>query len=136
MSWGKDYATHDAGIFQRVKLPYPNAKVTFTAWMASWSGNGSNWGDNPQAAVSKLVGIDPTGNTDVWSSRVVWSADNRGALDWQKLSLSVVAQGDAATVFIRSRNELPMQRNAVFVDEVSLIAEPSIPPRPPGPLRC
>src|SRR5262245_6860317 len=32
MSWGKDYATYDAGIWQRVRLPASSGRVTATAW--------------------------------------------------------------------------------------------------------
>src|SRR5687767_12538382 len=56
MSWGKDHATYDAGIWTRVKLPSGTGRITLTAWMRSWSGNGNNWGDNPQADTGKLIG--------------------------------------------------------------------------------
>lgn len=133
MSWGKDYATHDAGIWQRVKLPASSGKLTFTAWMTSWSGNGNTWGDSPQGGVVKLIGIDPTGATDVWAPTVVWSPENRVAVEWTQLTVSTEARGEFATVFIRSRNDLPMQRNAVFVDDVVLAQASSAPPTPVAP---
>src|SRR5437867_469991 len=101
MSWGKDYATYDAGIWQRVKLPAASGKLTATVWMTSWSGEGNNWGDNPQAETGKLIGIDPTGNTDVWSSNVIWSAENRAKVDWVQVTVTTEAKGDSATIFLR-----------------------------------
>src|SRR2546426_6298903 len=130
MSWGKDFATYDAGIWQRVKLPAASGKLTATVWMTSWSGDGNNWGDNPQSDTGKLIGIDPTGNTDVWSSNVIWSAENRAKVDWVQVTVTTEAKGDSATIFLRSRNDLPMHRNATFVDEVrmSLDQAPGAPP--------
>src|SRR5262245_45579839 len=120
MSWGKDYATYDAGIWQKVHLPGSSGTLTATVWMSSWSGEGNNWGDNPQANTGKLIGIDPTGNTDVWSTNVVWSGENQTKVDWVQVAVSTEAKGEFATIFIRSRNELPMHRNATFIDEVRM----------------
>src|SRR5438477_7955395 len=103
MSWGKDYATFDGGIWQRVQLPAATGKLKFTAWMTSWSGNGNSWGSTPQASVGKLIGIDPTGATDVWASSVIWSAEDRTAVDWVQLNLTTDAKSNFATVFIRGR---------------------------------
>lgn len=137
MSWGKDYATFDAGIWQRVQLPNGAAtgKLTLTAWMTSWSGNGNSWGGTPQARVGKLIGIDPTGATDVWANTVVWSNEDSTAVDWTQLKVTTDAKSNFATVFLRGHNDLPMNRNAVFTDEVVLTLDqtPAAPAAPPGP---
>jgi hypothetical protein len=134
-SWGKDYATHDGGVFQRIRLPATSGKLVLTAWMAGWSGNGNAWGDNPQSRYEKLIGIDPTGATDFKAGTVVWSPAASGTNDWQQLRLETDAKGEWATVFLRGRNELPMQRNAVFTDEIVLRLEaaqaPTPTPQPP-----
>src|SRR5439155_8528360 len=96
MSWGKDYATYDAGIWQKVHLPAGSGKLTLSVWMRSWSGEGDQWAGNPQSKTGKLVGIDPTGNTDVWASSVIWSAENFGALDFQQVSVTTDAKGGDA----------------------------------------
>ena len=135
MSWGKDYARYDAGIFQKVALPQGTGKITLTAWAASWSGNGNDWGGAPNAPIGKLIGVDPTGGTDVWAATVVWSAENRVADDWTQLTLTTDAKSGAATVFLRARNDYAEQRNAVFWDEIRLTMDttPAAPPPPPGP---
>jgi hypothetical protein len=129
-SWGKDYATHDGGVWQRVRLPAASGKLVLTAWMAGWSGNGNTWGDNPQSRYEKLIGVDPTGATDVWAGTVVWTAPASGTNDWQQLRLETEAKGDWATVYLRGRNELPMQRNAVFTDEIVLQLAAAAAPTP------
>ncbi|HEV8633213.1 MAG TPA: hypothetical protein VG370_03075 [Chloroflexota bacterium] len=129
-TWGKDYATHDGGVWQRVRLPAANGKLILTAWMAGWSGNGNNWGDSPQSKLEKLIGIDPTGATDVWAGTVMWSPIYSGTVDWQELRLETEARGEWATVYLRARNELPMQRNAAFTDEIALRLEPPQAPAP------
>lgn len=132
MSWGKDYARFEAGVFQRVNLPQSTGKLTLTAWAASWSGNGNDWGGAPNGPVFKQIGIDPTGATDVWAPTVVWSPENTTALDFTQLTLSTEAKSNGATVFLKARNEYAYQRNAVFWDEVRLVME-TTPPPPPGP---
>ena len=143
MSWGKDYAKFDAGIFQKVNLPQSSGQITLTAWAASWSGNGNSWGGAPNADVTKMIGIDPTGATDVWASTVIWSPENHAASDWTQLTLTVDAKSNAATVFLRARNAYPEQRNAVFWDSVELkmgppaaaaTPVPSVPAPPPQPV--
>jgi hypothetical protein len=133
-SWGKDHATHDGGVWQRVQLPSPTGNLVMTAWMRAWSGNGNTWGDPPQAPYEKLIGIDPTGATDVWAPTVVWSPGAGGTVDWQQLRVETEARGPFATVFIRSRNEYPQQRNATFTDEIVLTQQPTAPPTPVPPV--
>src|SRR5205823_482735 len=77
MSWGKDYAKFEGGIFQKVNLPSPTGKLTLTGWAASWSGVGNDWCGQPNGPLYKTIGIDPTGGTDVWAGTVVWAPENR-----------------------------------------------------------
>src|SRR5205823_11111145 len=109
--------------------------LTLTAWAASWSGTGNSWGGTPNADVTKIIGIDPTGATDVWASTVIWSAENHVGLDWTQLTVTVDAKGNGATVFLRAHNLYPFQRNAVFWDEIRLTmdttpAQPAAAPTP------
>jgi hypothetical protein len=133
MRWSKEHATFDAGIFQRVRLPSPTGKLVFLAWMTSWSGNdGQGWGGPPNEKVEHMVGIDPTGGTDFRAPTVLWSGWQRGSTQWQQTRFETEARGEWATVFMRSRNEYPQQRNATFVDDPELFLQASAPtPVPP-----
>jgi hypothetical protein len=132
MSWGKDYAKFEAGIFQKVNLPQATGKLILTAWAASWSGNGNDWGGAPNDPIIKQIGIDPTGGTDVWAGTVVWSPENASRVDFNQLTFTTDAKSGSATVFLKARNLYPHQRNAVFWDEIRLVME-TTPPPPPGP---
>jgi len=98
---GTQWATHNAGLYQRVAVPR-SSQVTFTAWALAWSSDG----DDPTSVSGPgnyrlSVGIDPTGGTDWAAPSVRWSDPRIEYNNWIQLSISARAESDAVTVFVR-----------------------------------
>jgi len=121
------FATHDAGLYQRVPVE-PGAELTFSVYIYAWSSAtfaDPNESVQPQDMIIQ-VGIDPTGGTDGGADSIVWSeTDNPLAeTDYDQFieySVSAVADATAVTVFIRSNPQGEVGVNHVYVDDATLI---------------
>jgi len=116
------FATHNAGVFQQVKLP-AGSKLTLSAWVQAWSSQDAN----PDAVVDPgnyrvYIGIDPTGGTDWSSPNVVWSPASLQYNTWLRLEVKATSQAGTVTVFLRGQPEFRNQFNDSYWDDVCLTA--------------
>lgn len=126
-----------AGIYQQVQVSPGVAYVATIGWAAY-----ASYGDerNSGLFIGRKVGIDPLGGTDPTSPSIAWSPevwDELGGL-FPQLSVSAVAQRQIITVFVRAHNPQSHGNDEVFLDAVTLKADPSQPaptatPAPPSP---
>jgi len=115
------YATHDAGIYQRVTGITVGAQLRFSAYIYVWSSNFNDLdkSEDPGGVVVQ-VGIDPTGGSDAASSDIIWSSPVVQYDAYNESSVTATAAGTAVTVFVRSTVSTPIQNNNVYVDDASL----------------
>lgn len=90
--WYTFDAPFDAGLKQTVSVPDPAGVITFAAWGVAETA--------VDADMTLRIGIDPTAGDNPDSPDVVWS-DAVAPADFTLFSVSVPAQGSAATVFLR-----------------------------------
>lgn len=125
--WGTSWATHNAGVYQRVGVP-SGSKVTFTAWGRAWSSNGDDVNSSKNEGNYRMsVGIDPTGGTNWSAGSVSWTETRMECLTWIQFSISTQAQGDAVTVFLRGQAEFPVLHNESYWDDACLVVVPPTP---------
>ena len=124
------HGTHEAGIYQRVTNIPAGSRVRFTIWGQAWAGDGDDAKKSEGGGPMRMkVGIDPTGGTDPWSGRIVWSSEANPLDTWQQLAVEATAAGTAVTVFTHSAPPWPTKHNDVYWDNASLVA--TAPPPPP-----
>jgi hypothetical protein len=141
LMWFNTYALHQAGIWQRVKVPR-NSTVRFTIWVQMLSARKTHWvndqmvsGDDDIGNYQVKVGIDPTGWSPgnaqvlvppahvVWSGPV-WDANTRNpdkTNRYVQAQVSARAQGDYVTVWVMGWNRWAYKYEATFVDNASLV---------------
>jgi LysM repeat protein len=115
------YSVHDAGMLQQVSGVRAGQRLRFSAYMQGWSTHENYGASSGQGGMGMRVGIDPTGGTNPFSSRVVWSAAFDTYDTWGLYSVEAVAQGGTVTVFTRSAPAWPLQHNDIYVDDASLV---------------
>jgi LysM repeat protein len=115
------YATHDAGIYQRVTGVAAGTQFRFSAYVYVWSSNYNDLdkSEDPGGVVVQ-VGIDPTGGTDGTSSNIVWSDPVVQYDAYNESSVTATSSATAVTVFVRSTVSSPIQNNNIYVDDASL----------------
>ncbi|MFQ5859546.1 MAG: SH3 domain-containing protein, partial [Anaerolineae bacterium] len=125
------WATHTAGIYQRVPVP-PGNVVTFSAWVQIYTGEADGWDgekhhSDPDAPGNyrALIGIDPFGNTPPGvgappPDTVIWSQPIMMYDVWTQLSVEAVAQADHVTVYTRGQPEFSVKHNDSFWDTACL----------------
>jgi LysM repeat protein len=116
------YSVHKAGMYQQVSGLSAGQKIRFSVYMHAWSTNGgsltSTITDND---MGMKVGIDPTGGTDPFSSRVIWSNPFNAWDNWTLYSVDAVAQGSTVTVFTHSQPRWGLEHNDIYIDDASLV---------------
>ena len=96
---------------------------------------GDPWND-AVGNFSFSVGIDPAGGTDPFAESVTWGTEAFIYNSYHQVPLvQATAQGQTATVFIRSRARWPFRHNDAYWDDVALlgIREGSDPTPQPAP---
>jgi hypothetical protein len=95
--------------------------------------NGDPWND----AVGNFafqVGIDPTGGTHPFADTVEWGTEAYIYNDYHQVpSVTVRAEADVATVFLRSHTLWPFRHNDAYWDDVELLGVPDTPDPTPEP---
>jgi len=126
------YATHNAGIYQRLSVPR-GSKLTLTARVYVWSSDKDEYNQSKKPGnYAVMVGIDPTGGTNALAGTVVWSPARMEYDHWIDLRVDATAQADAVTVFLRGTAEYRVKNNNSYWDDAVLTAvEPTATPRPP-----
>jgi hypothetical protein len=121
---------YTAGLWQRVSGLTPGVGYGFHAAMLTIFQTSA--GDPNDGTMIKDVGIDPTGGTDPEALTVVWSEpDDHDLGPWDtERRLSLYAQGQAATVFIRVTSPFGAgswpYMNQSFLDSAIFAQTPSV----------
>lgn len=136
------YATHDAGVYQRVSVA-PNTALQFSVYVYVWS---SAPFDNPNVSedpndVQVRVGIDPTGGTNPQSASIVWSTPVEFYDEYRQLSVSATSSSTAVTVYVRSQPQNFVGTNTIYLDDAFLGAagtgpQPTQVPQPTQPTQA
>jgi LysM repeat protein len=124
------FATHTAGVYQRVTTVTPGTELRFSVWVWVWSSatfEDPNVSEDPNG-VTVRVGIDPTGGTNAQSPNVVWSQGVEFYDEFRELSVVATASGPAVTVFVRSEVENFVGTNNIYLDDASLLPAGQVPP--------
>ncbi len=118
------FATHDAGVFQRVTTGVTNgAQLRFGVYAYVWSTSFDDVDESDQdGGVTMRVGIDPTGGTDPASQNITWSSPTVQYDTWSEYSVTATARGNAVTVFVRTTVSFPVKNNNIYLDDASLTA--------------
>jgi len=138
------WATHTAGIYQRVAVPR-GSTVEFSIWVQIYTGERDGWDgekhtSDPDAPGNyrAYVGIDPYGNTPPAvgappPDTVIWSDPIMIYDTWTEMRIQAVAQADFVTVYTRGQPEFSVKHNDSFWDTACLqIMKPAGPVIPPG----
>ncbi|MGC8861217.1 MAG: fibronectin type III domain-containing protein [Armatimonadota bacterium] len=130
-----NYGLNNCGLYQQVQTT-PGQEIAYSAYIwAQAYGHGDPCAGYPHrfGETSGLIGIDPTGGTDPYSSNVVWSGERQtqdwhnylingpcsSNATWQKVGVSTIAQGELATVFLKTHIWYPIAWNFVCFDNVN-----------------
>ncbi|MFW5941316.1 MAG: hypothetical protein ACOC9V_04180 [Chloroflexota bacterium] len=108
------YATHIGGLWQQVPAA-PGNRYELSAMAQAWSSEDEQPGSRVQASdVNVQVGVDPTGGLDPESPLIQWSDVAQPLSRWETLRLSVEAEANIITIFLRSAPSLPKRQQSIF----------------------
>ena len=122
------YSIHDVVLSQRIPVP-KGSKVMFSCKAHAWSSTDDNphTSDQDGDAYENFtfrVGIDPYGDIDPWDQSVVWQLGKHIYDIYSQVpSLSVTAQADYVTLFIRSTVKYPFKHCDAYIDDCELVIE-------------
>jgi len=95
---------------------------------------------NPTDSFGRQLGIDPTGGTDPNAPSVVWGPMHFGdgrCLNYPppdvNVDVSTYAKSSTITVFVKVDHNRSAPGSMIFLDAVSLVVDPSLPPATPVP---
>lgn len=136
--WFNNYATHTAGIYQRV-IGVPVGKtLVFETWVQAFS-SGQDDFTHSNGRYRMRIGIDPYGGLDPESPDVVWSNGGNAVEPYdayQLLHVEALARSDRATVFVWGQAEWPLKHNDAYCDDTRLyvLDDGSTPSPSPSPV--
>ena len=109
--WCSQDRPFDAGLRQTITVPNPNGTITVEVWGLVETAVDNN--------LTLRIGVDPTGGDNPDSPDVVWTTA-AAPTDFTQLSVSSLAQGNTATIFLRGTlNTADVVGTAVW-DEITL----------------
>lgn len=106
------YGAKTGGFYQKVTA-VPGQAYRLQAFVKTL-----NVGGDPSHTYNR-VGIDTTGGTDRYGSKVVWSA-TASPTSWSPIEVCAVAEAAEITVFLDAVQTLPVEWNINAFDDVSL----------------
>ncbi len=117
------YATHNAGIFQKVYNVVPGQLYCLSVWGHAWSSydDGAYTDMNNHGYLNQSIGIDPTGGTSFKSGDIVWTPAVTQYDEYGLFKLEVEAQSDTLTVFFNSNPLWAAKHNDVYWDDATLV---------------
>jgi LysM repeat protein len=116
------FATHDAGLFQRVTGITKGAQLRFGVYVYVWSSTFDDANKSEQdGGVVVTVGIDPSGGTSGDSTNIVWSDPAIQYDAYNEYSMTATASESAVTVFVRTTVSVPVHNTNIYVDDASLV---------------
>lgn len=119
----------DVAIYQQVPAD-PGKAYSLSGWQLTLCGGSTMPNDCPSGYyMAKLLGIDPTGGTDINSPNVVWSENRHNFADaeggrWANVRLGATAQSGVITIFARINSPFRWHGNHGFMDALSLVEAP------------
>ena len=123
----------DSVIYQQVAVE-PGGDYSLSGWTLSLCGGSAVPNDCPDGYyMAKMLGLDPTGDTDATAPSVRW-VENRAnfitpdgeRVGWSNLSISAPAEAVTMTVFARLNSPFRWHGNHGFIDSLSLIRAPVV----------
>jgi len=123
--WFSSFATHTAGVYQRVEGIRSGAKLMFSAWLQAFSSNTDDF-SHSRGRYRMRIGVDPYGGVDSESPDIVWSDDGDSIQpydEYVKLEVQTAAKSDRCTVFVWGQAEWGVKHNNGYVDDCLLTVE-------------
>lgn len=124
--WFTTWGVHTAGLYQQVAVP-KGSEVTFSAHVQAWTSTQDNPALQTGGSYWTWVCIDPTGGTDWHSADVVCSEGVKhgpppdlGSYEWAYQQITVIAEADYVTVFVKGHGEWAAKHNDCQVDACAL----------------
>jgi hypothetical protein len=133
--WFTTWATHTAGIYQRVNVA-PGTRLQFTAYGMAYTGEADIFDGERKTFVSDRakpgnywmsVGIEPSGALPANMGAappdsVVWSERTMTMDEWVPMTVSGVARGSAVTVYLKGQPDWGVKHNDSFWEDTCLVA--------------
>jgi len=114
------YATHLAGLWQRVEVPV-GEQVRFSVWALVWSSDKDNQTCSQKPGGYHVsVGINPWGDSDPTSEKIEWTPEVEVYDEWVQLAITTTARSDWVCVFTRGWAEYRVKNNNVWWDDAEL----------------
>ena len=121
----------DVAIYQQVPAN-PGTAYSLSGWQLTLCGGSTMPNDCPDGYyMAKLLGIDPTGGTDMNSPNVIWSENRDNFVDgdgnrigWSNVRTGATAQSGIITVFARINSPFRWHGNHGFMDALDLVEAP------------
>lgn len=128
------YKKIKAGLYQQITVP-SNSKITFTTYAHSWYSQRDNaakseWQDSQgnwhtiydgNDGFNLSVGIDTTGNTDPFSTDIIWKTQHYYE-GYGEISLTLECSG-TITLFLKGEADYPFKHCDCYFDSNSLVIE-------------
>lgn len=108
-----------AGLFQQVPV---TAGKGYTARI--------DWAAPGVPDIERRIGVDPFGGTDPLSPQVVWGPSEWAVVRMPNLYASAYAETETITVYVWTHHPKSYGADEVFLDAVTLVEDPNMPPRP------
>ena len=132
MKWFTTWGTHDAGVYQQVRVS-PGSTLTFSAYGMIYSGEADGhrpdldtYFSDPEknGSYRMQVGIDPYGNVPAMGApppdSVVWSGEEFTPDVFVNQAISTVSRSGTVTVFTRGKAIWPVKHNDSFWEDTCL----------------
>ena len=122
----------DIAIYQQVPAISGTA-YSLSGWQLTLCGGSAVPNDCPGGHyMAKMLGIDPTGGTDINSPQIVWGDNRNNFVDdegerigWSNVRTSAMAANNLITVFARIDSPFRWHGNHGFIDALSLVQAPA-----------
>lgn len=117
----------DAVVYQQIAAT-PGTAYSLSAWMVSLCGGSAVPNDCPEGYyIVKMLGFDPTGDTNPLAASVDWIEDRRNFTEsrWANLRIGNTAENTVITVYARIHSPFRWHGAHAFVDAFSLVSAPT-----------
>lgn len=117
--WWTSYATHDAGVWQRVRVSSGGSYR-----LRAWTWRSDEW-NNGAINEQMWIGLDPQGGTSPTSSSIRWSQGAYSFQTWTLQEAQAVAAGTSLTIFVRGKAHWAGSAMQAVADDLTLDGPPA-----------